>query len=481
MSTVKTIAKNTGIFFFAQILGSVLSFFFFVYAARHLGANDFGIFSFALALGAIFGIFSDLGLSQITTREVSRDKSLSKKYLGNLIGIKIVLTISSFIVLIIFANIVGYSDTTIKVVSLIGLAVVFRAFTAMFSSIFQAYEKMEYDSIGIVLNSALMFLGVFFAIVLDLNVIGLAFIYLIVNIISFLYGFLICIWKFVKIKIETDWSFWKITLRDAMPFALVGVFTVVLNWIDTIMISMMKGDVATGWYNAAYRITFVLLFIPTALNTAIFPVMSRLHISSKEALRFAYIKSYKYLTILAIPMGVGGTILAERIIFLIFSSQYQPAILAFQILIWSAVLIFMGTPFTTLLSSTNRQFALMNIIGISAIFNIVLNVFLIPKYSYVGSSIATALSMLLILTIFIFEFEKYGYRMSIWEIVNPILRASCSSLIMGIFIIYFKNINLFLLIGISVIIYFIGIYFMKGLDKEDLSLIKKIFIRKKYV
>jgi len=474
MSTARRIAKNTGIFFIAQIVGSVLSFFFFVYAARHLGANGFGIFSFALAIGAIFGIFSDLGLGQITTREVARDKSLVKKYIGNIAGIKIIITIFSFIGLVVFANLAGYQKPTIEVIYLIGLAVVCRAFTAMFSSIFQAYEKMEYDSVGTILNSGLMFIGVYFAIILKLDVVGLAFIYLIASAVSLAYSFAICTWKFVKPKIEIDWNFWKSTLKEAMPFALVGVFSTILNWIDTIMLSTMQGDSVTGWYNAAYRIVFVLLFIPMAFSTAIFPVMSRLHFSSKSVLKFAYIKSYKYLTIIGIPMGVGGTLLAEKIILLVFGSQYQPAISAFQILIWSAVLIFMCTPFTSLFSSANKQVILMKIMAISVIFNIVLNIFLIPKYSYIGSSVATVLSMLFIFFIYIFEVAKIGYKASFLEIINPICKALFSSLIMGIFTVNFGNFNLFLLIMFSAIIYFIIMYLIKGFDREDLNLAKRI-------
>jgi len=37
--------------------------------------------SFALAFTGIFGVFADVGLRQLTVREVARDKSLAGKYL----------------------------------------------------------------------------------------------------------------------------------------------------------------------------------------------------------------------------------------------------------------------------------------------------------------------------------------------------------------------------------------------------------------
>ncbi|KAF5432375.1 Membrane protein involved in the export of O-antigen and teichoic acid [Candidatus Methanophagaceae archaeon] len=51
-----------------------------MYTARYLGAAGFGILSFALAFTGIFGVFADLGLRQLTVRDVARDKTLASKY-----------------------------------------------------------------------------------------------------------------------------------------------------------------------------------------------------------------------------------------------------------------------------------------------------------------------------------------------------------------------------------------------------------------
>jgi O-antigen/teichoic acid export membrane protein len=93
MNTVQRIAKNTGILFSAQIIACILGFFYSIYMARYLGPVGFGVLSFAIALILIFGVFGDLGLSTLLTRELSKDKSLEEKYIGNFIPIKIILSI----------------------------------------------------------------------------------------------------------------------------------------------------------------------------------------------------------------------------------------------------------------------------------------------------------------------------------------------------------------------------------------------------
>ena len=81
MNTVQTIAKNTGVLLVSQIASYIIGFFYIMYTARYLGTAGFGILSFALAFTGIFGVFSDLGLSTLTVREVARDKSLASKNL----------------------------------------------------------------------------------------------------------------------------------------------------------------------------------------------------------------------------------------------------------------------------------------------------------------------------------------------------------------------------------------------------------------
>ena len=81
MNTIQRIAKNTGVLLVSQIASYILGFFFVMYTARYLGAAGFGILSFALAFTGIFGVFADLGLRQLTVREVARDKTLASKYL----------------------------------------------------------------------------------------------------------------------------------------------------------------------------------------------------------------------------------------------------------------------------------------------------------------------------------------------------------------------------------------------------------------
>ena len=93
MNPVQRLAKNTVVLICSDIICKVLGFFYVTYTVRDLGATAFGILSFAIAFTGIFGVLTDIGLEQLTIREVARDKSIGKKYVANIIVMKTILGI----------------------------------------------------------------------------------------------------------------------------------------------------------------------------------------------------------------------------------------------------------------------------------------------------------------------------------------------------------------------------------------------------
>jgi len=479
MNTVQRIAKNITVLLAANIISKVLGFFYVMYTARYLGAEGFGMLSFALAFTGIFGVFSDLGLGSLTVREVARDKSLVKKYLNNISVMKAILVTITFALIAIVINLLGYPEQTIKVVYLISLSVVFDSFTVMFFSIFRAMEKMEYQSLGEILSSILMLACALFAISQRFSVIGFASIYFIVSVFALGYSFAIFVWKFNLPKLEIDWSFWKPTIKHTLPFFLSAIVNIIAFKIDIIMLSMMKGDMVVGWYSAAYRLIEALMFIPAIFSGAIYPVLSNFYVSSQESLKLAYKKSFKYLFIVGLPIAVGTAILAHKIILFIYKSGFTHSIIALQILIWTIPIIFLTYMFGTMLASVNKQFLALKINFFCMILNVVINLMLIPRYSYVGASIATVITTLLSFILCFHFLSKFIYKIQIHKyILKPIM----ASTIMGLSIFFFAKTNLFLLICISIVIYFGVLILLKTFLKKDISLFKQVVnIRRKVI
>jgi O-antigen/teichoic acid export membrane protein len=449
-----------------------------MYAARYLSAAGFGILSFALAFTGIFGVLADLGLSSLTIREVARDKSLALKYLANVSLLKIILAAAAFGLIALTINLMGYPQETITVVYLFGLYVVLAAFAQMFYSIFQAFERMEFQAIGQMLNAALILGGVIFAINHGFSVVGFASLYVIASVIALGYSFGVMKLKFsnpasasaVK-AMEFDWGFWKPMIKKALPFFLSAALDLIALRIATVMLSVMKGDQAVGWYSASFQTMQVFLFIPAVFLAALYPVVSRFYVSSEESLRFVYQKSFKYLSLLGLPIAVGTTIFADRIILTIFQEGFAPSIIALRVLIWTVPLGFLTQMFGTMLASINRQDLAAKIVLVYTILNVVMNLVLIPRYGYVGASVVMVITSLMAFVLCFYLLSKLVCKIPLPKLI---FRPVIASGLMALFLFFFSGLSLWLLIPLAAIIYFGILILLRAFSKEDLNLLVRI-------
>lgn len=471
MSTAKRFAKNTILLFISQIIVYGFGFFTTIYSAQYLGTAGFGTLSLALALNGILAVFSDLGLSTLLTREVTRSKSVTNKYLSNVILIKIFLVVLTLILLVVTVNLAKYSQETTYVIYLMFISYIFLAFSGIFGAVFQAYEKMEYQSIGNVLNAIILFGGVLFAIVYQKDIFFFAVLYSLGNITVLIFYIAVYLSKFQEVSFDFDIGFCKLTLMEALPLSLAMIFALIHYRIDTVLLSFINGETAVGIYSAAYNIMTVLTFIPIVFTTAVYPLLSQYYLSSKESLKFIYEFSFKILVLLFLPISAGTILLAPQIIDLIYKSAYYPSIGVLQILMLATPGIFLSYLLGTLLTSINKQSTLFRAVVVSTILNIGLNLILISKFSYLGAAVATVISESLLCILYFHFISKFVSKM---KISGLILKPVMATVVVCLFIIYIK-INLILVVIISVIIYFAILFALKTFTKKEIHILMDMF------
>ena len=471
MDTIQRLAKNTLALFAAQFFITILSLLLSIFIARNLGDVVFGKYSFALAFVVIFAVFSDLGYNTLLIRDVARRKDQASKYLNNIISIRALLSLLIFALIFIVINLMDYPADTKNVIYIFGFYVLLMSLSTVFKVTFRAFEKMEYEAgINILSEIVKVSLGLL-VLFLGYGLLALALVFLYTGIFDFLLSLLICEKKFVKSKTELNLGFWKNTMKVALPLSLLSIFGLIYIRIDTVMLSVMKGDAVVGWYNAAYNLVLSFKAIPHLLMNALFPLMSYYYVSSKSSLKISYERSFKYLFILGLPIALGITLLADKFIILLYGQQFSNSIIALQILAWDVLLIFLCTCLSFLFVSTDKQNQMAILIGFVALINIILNLFLIPFFSYIGAAIATIVAEGFLLVAYLYLNSRSIFKIPFHKIiVKPIF--ACG--VMGFFIFQFKEINLILLIIISITIYFGLLYLLKGISNDDISLFRKL-------
>jgi len=472
MSLAKKIARNTGLLMIASLFTNIMAFIWTIYTASYLGTVGFGILSAALALTTIFSVLADLGLSTYSTKEVARDKEKTKKFLANIALIKVFLAIITFVLLYLTIIIKNYPQQSVDVTLIIGGYMLFTSFTALFNAIFQGHQKMEFQTIGNIINSSILLMGILLAIYMGGSVVTISLAYLFASIITLLYSIIVTTWKFTVPSFEFDRIFWKQSIIKALPFGITGVFSTIYFSIDSVMLSFMQGDAAVGLYNAPYKLIFFMSSIYSVYMLALFPFMSQFYVDSTDALKLTYRRSYKYMLILSLPVAVGTTMLAQEIILFIYTPQYLLSVAALQILIWSIVFMFINGLSGTLLGSIDKQMAVTKITGIGALANVGINLAIIPILSFYGASIATVFTEFLIMLLFTRIISKTEFSVGtimfkeLWRILIPCIA------MMGVLV--FLKLPLLLMILIGAIVYIIGILLTKAIDDQDIAMIKGI-------
>ena len=474
MNIIQKIAKNTSALFVSQFIVSILSIILSISVARNLGDVLFGKYSFALAFVAFYAVFSNLGYNTLLIRDVARDTSQASKYLSNILSIRALLSLVIFSLIVLTINVMGYPADTKNVVYIFGIYTLLISLSDVFKVTFRAFQKMEYEaSITIIFNMVRVSLGLL-VLFLGYGLMVLALVFLFSGVFDFLFSFLACERKFVKSRTELDLYFLKSTIKIAVPIGMLSIFALIYARIDMIMLSVMKGDVVVGWYAAASNLTYGFKPIPHLFMSALFPLMSYYYASSKNLLKKSYEKSFKYLLILGLPLAVGISLLADKIILFFYGQQFSNSIIALQILSWDILLIFLYACSAFLLISMDKQNQMAIVAGCTALINVILNLFLIPSYSYVGAAMATISAEGFLLISYIYLNSRHLHTIPIHKMI---IKPSIACGAMGLFIYQVNGINLFLQIIIAIILYFVILYLLKGFSDEDVSLFRKLINR----
>ncbi len=468
MKAALLIVKNTAVLYAAHIIAALLTLVLTILIARKLGDVSFGRYSFALAFTSLFAVIP-AGLNSLIVRDVARDKSVATKYLGNIVIMKAIMSVMIIALIALIIILMDYPLATTTAVLIFGVYTVFIIFADTFKMVFLAFERMEHQAIIIVvrqfvivsLSVSAIFMGYGFTMIACVFVIG--------SVVDLVLSFFICDRRFTRLKLEIDIDFWKKAIKIALPLTFLPLAAIIYTRIDILMLSAMKGDAVVGWYNAAYNLILALQPIPNIFAIAVFPLAAQLFVSSRDSLKVAYEKSAKYLLILGLPIAVGASVSADRIITVFYGTGFTNSVLALQILSWEVLLFFIYRILANILISMDRQNQMAIVAGSCAVCNVIFNAILIPSFSYIGAAVATIITETILLGAYFYLVSKYLYLLPLHKVI---VKPAIACLVMAVFVHFCTWSNLAVVIISAAVLYFAVFFVIKGFSSEDINLMK---------
>lgn len=479
MIKANSITKNTSYLTLALAMQKVVSFTYFTLLARNLGPENLGKYYFAISFTTIFALIIDLGLMNVLTREVAKNKERAQKYLGNILTLKTPLLILCLSSVFIVINLLGYDETTKHLVYISAMAMALDSFTTTFFAVARSFHNLKYESLGaigfqvivMVLGLSALYRGMGLEWIMSAMLAG--------SLANFIYSWYIVRTKLsLKVKLLYNKDLAGTIIKIAIPFGVYILFNRTFLHVDSVLLSLLAGDKEVGLYQIAFKIVFALQFIPLAFTASFYPAMSFYWKNNKQQLVTSFERALKYLLIISLPIAAGVFSIADKIV-LLFKEQFLGSVLPLQIIIISAVFIFVNFPIGSFLNACDKQKQNTTNMGIVLAISIIMNIALIPKYQAVGASI-TVLFANMIMTGLGFYYITKTIRFHHRKIIKITLKSIIAATIMGISVFYLKeHAHILIVILFGGISYFGLLFLFKALTVEDTVLVYHLLLNKK--
>lgn len=380
---MKSLSKNYLYNLSYQLLTLLTPFITTPYISRVLGVNGVGEYSFSYSVVAYFVLLAQFGITNYAQREIAYHQE------DDLVQSRIFFEVMCFQVLTVLISLISYYfiGKIFNMVSIIYWVQALNIIAVLFdvSWFFQGLEefgKIVFRNFIIrLINIILLFLLV----KSSSDLILYTFIMGGMNVVS---GFFICLFlgnyiHRVSIKEIHPLRNWKPILQLFLPQVAIQIY-VVLN--KTMLGFFSDSYIENGYYEQADKIIKLLLTIATALGTVMLPrIASTVAKGEIEAVREYMMKSYRFSLFLTVPLCFGLISTASNFVPWFFGVDYEPVSGILAIL--SSILIAVGLSNVTgiqFMVPMNRQNQLTVSVIIGAIFNFIINLYLIPRYYSMG-------------------------------------------------------------------------------------------------
>ena len=403
--SILRLGKNALAWFSAQALGRLLALVLAALIARYEGPGGLGRYMLVLSLVGISEGLADFGLATFLTRAAAQASSpaAQRLLLGHILILKGSLAIACYLGLLLVGLLFPFPVAIKQLLPLGGVLLPLGAVAGAIGALVNARERMEVTG-GFQVAVRLVTVAVSIPLLVKgFGVAGVLAGSVTVTVLSIpIYLGLLRRWHLLPV-FQQDFSAWRRYLVEAYPFGLALGLAAVYTRLDLVLISLWQGEIAAGWYSAAYKLWEALALAPSSLFFALFPGMSRLATTQAGMvrLRTLFRFGWRLLPLGGLLIAAGGTVWAEDLIRLVYGQvgNLVPTVVTFRLLVWAFPAAVITTLCGRVLYAIGQQRQVLRIMLAVTLFNLLLNLVAIPRWSFLGAGLVALSSEVLLATL----------------------------------------------------------------------------------
>jgi len=398
--------KNSIDLFTARLINVLSQLGIVVLISRRLGPDDFGEFSFLNAVVLTGIVVAGFGLDTFMVREISRDHDRGNPLIWAIFKFKL---ISSFIVMCAVYILFRYMFDTHEISNMLTLFSVIIFLNSLSQSLWfysDAFNKFKTHAFLWATSNLIKlgFVWLLLSIKTDLSMVIYAVILSEIVTLIYSYG---TIEKIFHIKpVHIPLNDLLLLFKRSYPIAIIFILSALYFRIDLIMLKLLAVKEALGFYAASFRIVEFISIIPSTIYIAAFPNLSKDYVHDHSNFSSSTNKTLLFLGPMALIAALFIYLFSNIIINTLYGPSFIESDKCLKILSVVIFLIFFNGYFAYLNLSKDNEKLIVRILLTATLFKILLNYFLIPKYSHVGSAFSALFSESLILVLYCVPFIR---------------------------------------------------------------------------
>jgi O-antigen/teichoic acid export membrane protein/SAM-dependent methyltransferase len=394
-----------------DLLGKTLNFAAFIYLARTLGVEGYGVLEFARSVLAYFLLLADGGLEVWATREAARGTGI-REVVARVVPLRALCALGALGVLLTALPALPDYPALRGLLALFGVTLLVQAVSLKW--VFMGQERMTRVAAGLVLSQVVFALGVLGLVRSPEGLLLIPLAQLTADLVLATYFARLFARAHGGLRLPFTLGGARELLPPALAIGLSQGLGLVTFSFDSVLLGFFLGATAVGWYSAAYKPVTMVLAMPITYFMGLFPSLSRAFAESRERFGAMVGDSLGLAAIFAVPVGIGGTFLAEPIVRVLFGQAYAPSAPVLQVLCWSATLVMLRGTFRQACNAAGRPRLDLACAAIATTLNVGLNLLLIPRYGMLGAAAATVTADAVWLVALSGAFARWVVGVSLW-------------------------------------------------------------------
>jgi O-antigen/teichoic acid export membrane protein len=368
----------------------LLSLCFVVVAARILGPEDFGKFTFAYTLATLLGAALDLGMHAVLVRSVARARADTAAYWAAAVTLKCWLLVPAGLVFVAFPVVTGRPLDTTLAAWLLGGAIVLQSFIELAVTVFTGFERLEYELGVRVVEKVFLFavgIGGLWAggrLLLTSGAFTLA------GGLSLVLAVRLVHRHFARLAWGWDRAGARALARALGPVAVAFLLAFATTRLVPLMVALLAGDVAAGHFGAAVRVLDVLMVVPVIVVAAVYPVLARTP-PADPRFRRVVVQTVDLLLLLGLPVALALAHGAAWLTAAVYGPRYEATAPLLAALGAAACLGFLGQFLGVVLLALDRARRLVVVAAASLAASVLLTPGLVLAMGALGGAAALVL------------------------------------------------------------------------------------------